>query len=109
VNLPLWNADATERLLKCDRDVGSVKNSTVPLCTALVMNTLSSFPWHIARLVAKCSPFPSGLSNFPAGFDQMHVNLDGKTYPFIDLYCCPGIPTAKMGTLHIIILDDSVV
>jgi hypothetical protein len=96
VNLPL-NNEPIKRLRDCDRDIMSLKNSTVPLCFAWMFSTLSSLPWEIARMCINSSPLPTGFSSFPAGMYQMHFEIEGKIHPCIDAYIVAGIPVGKSG------------
>jgi hypothetical protein len=74
-----------------------VKKSVVPVFVDGLMKTTGLFPYGMAKHLMKKSPFPTGLSNFPAGMETISLDFENKRYTCIDAYCAAGIPSGRIG------------
>jgi len=73
VNLPIYEKDPQKRLRFCQTDYNKIKRSTFPVLSFYFLSVLGCYIWPITRFVMKNHPIPTGISSFPAGFQEISI------------------------------------
>jgi hypothetical protein len=97
IQLPTAEEDPVQRLFECQRDMDSLKHSTVPVFIGVITKAIGMFPCWIIGPILQNWAFPTGLTTFPGGQEHIYFDSEKKQHLCVDAYCVGEVPFGKLG------------